>query len=154
MNDLHDRFRAAQATAKAIFWRPQSTPAAMFRNLAAYAEEHDLRIVGVDRPGIGWSTAHVYDDLLGWTDDLAVLADTIGVRDFHAIGLSGGGPYALAAAAAMPERVRGVDGGRDDAVLEAERGVTDAVVLEPEARHAEPAGERGRLDQRREPAVG
>ena len=42
MSDLHDRFRAAQATAESIFWRPPSTPAAMFRDLAAYAEEHDV----------------------------------------------------------------------------------------------------------------
>lgn len=42
MSDLHDRFRAAAASAEAIFWRAPSTPAAMFRNLAAYAEEHDV----------------------------------------------------------------------------------------------------------------
>ena len=42
MSDLHDRFRAAQATAESIFWRPQSSPAAMFRDLAAYAEEHEV----------------------------------------------------------------------------------------------------------------
>ncbi len=42
MTELHDRFRAASATAESIFWRPPSTPAAMFRDLAAYAEEHDV----------------------------------------------------------------------------------------------------------------
>ena len=42
MSDLTDRFRAAQASAESIFWRPQSTPAAMFRDLAAYAEEHGI----------------------------------------------------------------------------------------------------------------
>ena len=42
MSELHDRFRAASASAEAIFHRPPSTPAAMFRDLAAYAEEHDL----------------------------------------------------------------------------------------------------------------
>ena len=40
MGDLHDRFRAAMADADTIFWRPQSSPAEMFRGLAAYAEEH------------------------------------------------------------------------------------------------------------------
>ncbi|GAB3019596.1 threonine aldolase [Nocardioides flavus (ex Wang et al. 2016)] len=48
MSELHDRFRAASASAEAIFWRAPSTPAAMFRELAAYAEEHD---VGWDRYG-------------------------------------------------------------------------------------------------------
>lgn len=42
MSDLPERFRAASATAEWIFWRPPSTPAAMFRDLAAYAETHDL----------------------------------------------------------------------------------------------------------------
>ncbi len=40
MSELHDRFRAAMAAADSIFWRPQSSPAEMFRELAAYAEEH------------------------------------------------------------------------------------------------------------------
>ena len=42
MTELHDRFRAVSATAESIFWRPPSTPAAMFRDLAAYAEEHEV----------------------------------------------------------------------------------------------------------------
>lgn len=40
MSELHDRFRAAMAGAETIFWRPQSSPAEMFRDLAAHAEEH------------------------------------------------------------------------------------------------------------------
>jgi threonine aldolase len=42
VSELHDRFRAAQASAEAIFWRPLSSPAAMFRDLAAFAEEHAI----------------------------------------------------------------------------------------------------------------
>ncbi|KRE96334.1 hypothetical protein ASG76_04740 [Nocardioides sp. Soil774] len=42
MSALHDRFRAASATAEAIFWRPPSTPAAVLRELADFAEEHDV----------------------------------------------------------------------------------------------------------------
>ena len=95
---------------RAVFWL-HGTPGARRQipvEARAYAEDNDLRIIGVDRPGIGWSTAHLYDNVLGWTEDLAVLADTLGVGSFHTIGLSGGGPYALAAAAAMPERVQSV----------------------------------------------
>jgi pimeloyl-ACP methyl ester carboxylesterase len=95
---------------RVVFWL-HGTPGARRQipiEARAYAEQHDLRIIGIDRPGIGWSTAHVYDDVLGWTEDLALVADTLGVEDFHTIGLSGGGPYALAAAAAFPERVRSV----------------------------------------------
>ncbi|MGH3414074.1 MAG: alpha/beta fold hydrolase [Marmoricola sp.] len=74
----------------------------------AFAEAHDLRIIGVDRPGIGSSTPYLYPDILDWTGDLELLADTLAIERMWLIGLSGGGPYALAAGAALPERVRGV----------------------------------------------
>ncbi len=74
----------------------------------AYAEARDLRIIGVDRPGIGSSTPHVYADVRDWTDDLVMLADTLGIDEMRLIGLSGGGPYVLAAGAALQDRVRAV----------------------------------------------
>ena len=94
-----------------IFWM-HGTPGARRQipvEARALAEEHDLRIIGIDRPGIGSSTAHVYPDVLDWTHDLEIMADTLGIDTFHVIGLSGGGPYTLAAAAAMPERVLGLE---------------------------------------------
>lgn len=72
------------------------------------AHEQGLRIIGIDRPGIGSSTPHLYPDLLDWTHDLRLLLDALAVDSFHLVGLSGGGPYVLAAGAAMPERVHGV----------------------------------------------
>lgn len=79
----------------------------------AYAERAGVRVVGVDRPGIGWSTAHVHTNVLGFADDLEQLADHLSVGSMHVVGLSGGGPYTLAAGAAMPDRVTslGVIGG-------------------------------------------
>jgi pimeloyl-ACP methyl ester carboxylesterase len=74
----------------------------------AYAEHEGLRIVGIDRPGIGSSTPHLYANVLDWTRDLEILLDTLGIDTLRLIGLSGGGPYALAAGVAMPERVHGV----------------------------------------------
>lgn len=74
----------------------------------AYADAHALRIIGIDRPGIGSSTAHQYADLLAWTADLERVADVLGLAELRVIGLSGGGPYALAAGAGLPERVRSV----------------------------------------------
>jgi pimeloyl-ACP methyl ester carboxylesterase len=73
-----------------------------------FADREGLRIIGVDRPGIGSSTPHVYRNLADWTDDLVLLADTLGIGAMRLIGLSGGGPYVLAAGAALPERVLGV----------------------------------------------
>ncbi|WP_300399805.1 alpha/beta hydrolase [Nocardioides sp.] len=73
-----------------------------------HAEEHNLRIIGVDRPGIGSSTPHLYRDVLDWTADLELLVDALAVEDVRMIGLSGGGPYALAAGAGLSDRVRAV----------------------------------------------
>lgn len=73
-----------------------------------YALDAGLRIVGIDRPGIGSSTPHLYPNLLDWSEDLSLLLDALGIDDVRVIGLSGGGPYALAAGAALPDRVQGV----------------------------------------------
>lgn len=48
MSDLPARFRAASASAEWIFSRPPSTPAAVFGDLAAFADEHEI---GWDRYG-------------------------------------------------------------------------------------------------------
>lgn len=72
------------------------------------ADDRGIRIIGLDRPGIGSSTPHLYDDVLDWAGDLACLTDVLGIDTFRMIGLSGGGPYALAAGHAFPDRVHGV----------------------------------------------
>ncbi len=78
---------------------------------AAY--EVGVRFIGVDRPGTGLSTSHLYENILDFTPDLEILVDELGVDQFGVIGLSGGGPYALATGAALPDRVKvvGVLGG-------------------------------------------
>ncbi len=73
-----------------------------------FAAEHELRIIGIDRPGIGSSTPHVYDSLVDATVDLTEVIDRLGVEELATIGLSGGGPYALALAHTLGERVRAV----------------------------------------------
>lgn len=70
-----------------------------------YAEATGVRIIGLDRPGIGTSTPYLYPDVLDWTRDLELVLDALAVDEARVIGLSGGGPYALAAGAALPERV-------------------------------------------------
>lgn len=94
----------------AIIWM-HGTPGARRQiplEARAFAEQNEVRIIGVDRPGIGTSTPHLYDNVLDWTGDLEMLADTLGIDTMRVIGLSGGGPYALAAGAAFPDRVHGV----------------------------------------------
>jgi pimeloyl-ACP methyl ester carboxylesterase len=78
-----------------------------------YAADHGLRIIGVDRPGIGSSTPHLYGRVGDWTGDLELLLDALAIDTCRLIGLSGGGPYVLAAGAHLPARVHdlGVLGG-------------------------------------------
>ena len=69
------------------------------------AEDLGLRIVGIDRPGVGLSTPHQYPSIADFAADLEIVVDELGFDAFAVIGLSGGGPYALGAAHAMPGRV-------------------------------------------------
>ncbi len=94
----------------AIVWM-HGTPGARRQiplDARAYADERGLRIIGVDRPGIGSSTPHLYDNVLDWTGDLSLLLDALAIDEVRLIGLSGGGPYVLAGGAALGDRVLGV----------------------------------------------
>lgn len=72
-----------------------------------------LRVVGVERPGIGLSTNHRHESVAGFAADVETLAGRLGFDRFGVVGLSGGGPYTLAVAHRLPERVvaTGVLGG-------------------------------------------
>lgn len=70
------------------------------------AEETGVRLIAVDRPGVGRSTPHLYDNVLDFAVDLDYVADVLGIGDFAMIGLSGGGPYLLGAAYALAPRVK------------------------------------------------
>ncbi|MBM3675251.1 MAG: alpha/beta hydrolase [Actinobacteria bacterium] len=73
--------------------------------------EHQTRAAGVrlvtfDRPGYGGSTAREGRTVLDAVPDVAALADVLQVDRFVAVAWSGGGPFAVATAFALPERVR------------------------------------------------
>ena len=80
------------------------------QNALRLAQQRGIRLIGIDRPGIGSSTPHLYPDLFDWTRDLEILLDTLGIDTVRLVGLSGGGPYVLAAGAALPDRVHGGGG--------------------------------------------
>ena len=74
----------------------------------ALAAAKHVRLVGIDRPGIGSSTPHVYPRIRSFAWDLDQVADALGIEDMAIIGLSGGGPYALAAGVELGDRVRAI----------------------------------------------
>jgi pimeloyl-ACP methyl ester carboxylesterase len=71
------------------------------------AEREHLRIIGVERPGIGASTPHHYAQVKDFAADIEVLLDHLGLDRVAVVGLSGGGPYTLACAHELPDRVLG-----------------------------------------------
>ena len=77
----------------------------MFALTDKAARERGLRIFAPERPGYGLSDFRRKDALVQAADDLRMFADAVGLRRFALIGVSGGGPYAVAAAASMAERV-------------------------------------------------
>ena len=64
-----------------------------------------VRLIAIDRPGIGRSDPKVGDRLLDWPRDVAEAADQLGIERFAVQGMSAGGPYALACAFALSNRV-------------------------------------------------
>ena len=68
------------------------------------AREHGIRLVSFDRPGYGGSTPVPFS-LTSVGSDTQVIADRLGLGEFATLGQSGGGPFALAAAAVGDRRV-------------------------------------------------
>ena len=67
-----------------------------------------VRIISPDRPGIRDSTFHPDRTLLDWPPLLAELATHLRIDRFKILGISGGAPYAYAAAWMIPERVEAI----------------------------------------------
>jgi pimeloyl-ACP methyl ester carboxylesterase len=64
-----------------------------------------VRLIGVDRPGFGASEfqpGRRYED---WPADVAIVADELGIGRFGVLGYSAGGPYVVACAQALPDRL-------------------------------------------------
>lgn len=69
------------------------------------ARELGVRAIAPDRPGIGASSFQPGRRLLGYPADVSGLADALGFEEFAVLGWSAGGPYALACAYRLPDRV-------------------------------------------------
>ena len=66
-----------------------------------------VRLIALDRPGVGRSTARPQRRLLDWADDVQRLADSLGLERFAVVGFSNGGPHAAACAYKLGPRVSG-----------------------------------------------
>lgn len=99
----------------ALYGDPTGTPVFFFHGTQSsrlerhpdesIATSHGARIIAVDRPGHGLSDFQPGRRLLDWPADVVALADAMGLERFAVMGMSGGGPYTLACAYAIPERL-------------------------------------------------
>jgi pimeloyl-ACP methyl ester carboxylesterase len=64
-----------------------------------------VRMIAADRPGYGLSDFKARTKITDWLSDLQQLIQHLGLKRFSVMGVSGGGPYAAACAATIPERV-------------------------------------------------
>jgi pimeloyl-ACP methyl ester carboxylesterase len=119
----------------------------------APAREHGLHLLAPDRPGVGVSTRGDYT-VADYPPMVAALADALGIEQFAVWGYSGGGPYAVACAALLPDRVTKavVSAGMGQVHVWAEAGdfeKTDRQMLELSPKHPAVArlilGTTGRL---------
>jgi len=94
---------------------PEGTPVLMFHGIPgsrlirhpdpSTAQRLGIRLITFDRPGIGLSSPKPGRRMLDWPRDVAEFADAQGIDRFAVLGWSGGGPYALATAHELPDRV-------------------------------------------------
>jgi len=109
--ELHDGRRLGYA----CYGDPDGRPMLYFHGLpssrleagfcAAAAQRLGIRVIAVDRPGYGRSDFQPQRRIPDWPDDVAELADALELERFVVLGVSGGGPYALACAWKLADRI-------------------------------------------------
>ena len=77
----------------------------MFAVAHKAARERKVRLIAPERPGYGLSDYRRVESLAQIAEDLGAVADAYGLGRFAVMGVSGGAPYAVAAAEAMPDRI-------------------------------------------------
>jgi pimeloyl-ACP methyl ester carboxylesterase len=77
----------------------------MFAIADVASRQAGVRLIAPERPGFGISSYHRGRTLASYAADIAAFADALGIGRFAVAGISGGGPYAAACAALLPDRV-------------------------------------------------
>lgn len=65
----------------------------------------NVRLIAVDRPGLGLSDFQPDRRMLDWPQDVLTLVDHLNIERFAVLAYSLGGPYGLACAFAIPQRL-------------------------------------------------
>jgi pimeloyl-ACP methyl ester carboxylesterase len=76
--------------------------------VAKKMQKKGIRLIAVDRVGIGLSTFRENHTLFDTVDDVVELANHLNIEKFSVLGTSSGAKYALACAKRIPERLNAV----------------------------------------------
>lgn len=68
--------------------------------------QRNVRVIALDRPGYGLSDPRPGHRIPDVAEDVAAVADELGLSRFGLVSVSTGGPFALATASRLPERVQ------------------------------------------------
>ncbi|HKY15969.1 MAG TPA: alpha/beta hydrolase [Microthrixaceae bacterium] len=93
----------------AVFWFP-GTPGARCQvpdDITTEATRRRLRVITVERPGTGDTAVFRYERIIDFVPDFVEMVDDLGVEQFGMVGFSGGGPFVLACAHELPDRMTG-----------------------------------------------
>ena len=109
------RLKDGRLLGYAEYGAPGGTPVIFFHGMPGSRLEgtlgHDaaaranVRLILPDRPGYGLSDFKTRRRFMDWPDDVAEVADALGIDRFAIAGISGGGPYVAACALKIPERL-------------------------------------------------
>ena len=80
----------------------------MMQPAEQFASQNGIRLIAPDRTGYGLSSNCPDISFAQWVKDIALLLDFLKIDQFWLFGVSGGGPFATAIAALMPQRVIGL----------------------------------------------
>ena len=143
------RVRDGRAVGFAEWGDPNGRPVVVFhggpgtRRLAVgcedRADELEVRLVCLERPGFGLSDFAPDRTLIGWADDVADATRALDMGSVVVLGVSAGSPYALACGALLPSLIRqvGVIGGMAPPQFRAQNPFAELLVRDrPEAESA------------------
>ncbi|NIM01968.1 MAG: alpha/beta fold hydrolase [Acidobacteria bacterium] len=115
MNEHRIRLPGGRTLAAAEVGDPDGTPLFLFHGFPGSrlgvqlaheeAQRQGVRLIALDRPGWGQSDPLRGRRLHDWPADLTAAADRLHCDRFNVLGLSGGAPFSLASAAAVPDRI-------------------------------------------------
>lgn len=93
-------------------------------------EAAGVRLITIDRAGYGGSDPRPDRTLLSWVEDYVELADLVDLPPCPIVGWSSGGPYALACALGVPDRVSSVGLAASAAPVDEVPGAWDQLPVE------------------------